>query len=174
MWSLENPAVRNGIIAGILSAVVTLVCYLVNARWVFSISGWVSTLVFIAFMIQSVRAHRQTVDLLTFSEALKPAFLTYAVANLVYVVFYYLLFNFIASDLITLQKERAIEMIEKMSGFLGEAGSEKAIEALEEKGFGYGIGTALWTYAWGLILPGFPIAAVMALIMRQSTPRDFA
>lgn len=170
MWSLENPAVKNGILAGIGTAVYVLLLYLINARMVFGPASFITTVIFIVMMVRSVKAEKEVLEYTSFSDALKPAFLTYVIANLIYVIFYYVLVNFIAPDLLVMQKEMALEMLEKMSGFLGEEAMEKAAEELEARNSGFGIGTAIWTFAWGLIFPGFLIAAIIAIVMKDRQP----
>jgi len=168
MWSLENPAIKNGIIAGISSVVLILLMYLINAKMVFNLASIVATVLFIVFMIRSVKAEKEVMDTFAFSDALKPGFLTFVVANLIYMIFYYVLLNFIAPELITMQKEIALEMLEKMSGFLGEEATEAAIDEFQARDFEFGLTTAIWSFAWGLIFPGFIIASIIALVFKES------
>ena len=170
MWSLENPAIKNGILAGIASAVFVLLLYLVNPRWIFGFPSYITTIIIIILMVQSVKAEKKTLEYTAFSDALKPAFLTFVIANLIYIIFYYVLVNFIAPELMDIQKEITMEMIEKMSGFLGEEGTETAIEQMEARNFDFGLKTAAWTFAFGLIFPGFIIATIIAAVMKDRKP----
>lgn len=174
VFDLENPSIKNGIIAGLAGAAVTLVCYLINPKWALTAASWITTPLFIVMMVLSVKADKEGQDFTSFSDALKPAFLTYVVANLLFTIFYYVLLNFIAPELIEIQKEIALEAIEKMQGFLGEEAAEAAIDQIQGRDFSFGLGTALWTFAWGLIIPGFIVAAIIALIMKDKKPNpDF-
>ncbi len=168
----ENPAIRNGIIAGIGAAAISLLFYIVNARMVFSLASWVTTALFIVMMVRSVRSHRHSVEYLSFSEALKPAFVTYVLGNLLYIIFYFVLLNFIDPSLLDMQKEIAMEAMEKFSGIMGEDNFEIAMEELENRDWSYGIGTAAWTFAWGLIFPGFIICLIIAAVMKDRKPID--
>lgn len=170
MWSLENPAIKNGILAGIASAVFVLLLYLVNPRWIFGFPSYITTIIIIVMMVQSVKAEKKLLEYAAFSDVLKPAFLTFVIANLIYVIFYYILVNFIAPELLDVQKEITIEMIGKMSGLMGEEGTEAALEQLEARNFDFGLKTAAWTYAFGLIFPGFIIAAIIAAVMKDRRP----
>lgn len=172
MWSLENPAIKNGIIAGIGSAVFVLLLYLVNPRWIFGFPSYITTIIFIVMMVQSVKAEKKLIDYTSFSDALKPAFLTFVVANFIYIVFYTILVNFIAPELLDIQKEITLEMIEKMSGLLGEDGLEAAVDEVEARDFDFGLKTASWTFAFGLIFPGFIIAAIIAAVMKDRRPLE--
>jgi hypothetical protein len=170
MWSFENPAVKNGILAGIGAAVYILLLYLINAKLVFGAASFVTTAIFIFLMVKSVKAEKAALEYTSFSDALKPAFLTYVIANLIYIIFYYVLVNFIAPELLVMQKEMAVAMLEKMSGFMGEEATEAALDQMESKNFDFGIKTAMWTFAWGLIFPGFLVAAIIAAVMKDSRP----
>ncbi len=172
MLSLENPSIKNGIIAGLITSGIVLVFYLINARMVFSVAGWVSTIVFIYFMVQSVKADKAELEFTSFGDALKPAFLTYVVGNLLYIIFYFVLLNYIAPDLLDIQKEIAMETIEKIGGLMGEDALEEALDEVDARTSEFGLSTALWSYAWGLIFPGFIIAAIIALIMKDRKPAE--
>ena len=167
---LENPSVRNGVIAGLGAVAIGLVFYLMSARAFFGYSGWISTILIIVFMVRSVKEEKATAEYLPFNGALKPAFVTFLVANLIGTIFYYVLLNFIDPGLIQIQKEIALEAIEKMGGLLGEDMMEQSIDALEARDFTYGITTAAWGFAWQLIFPGFIVSAIIAAIMKDRKP----
>lgn len=170
MLSLENPAVKNGVIAGLATAALVLLCYLINPRWIFSLASILTTILFIVFMVKSVKEEKQLAEFMSFNDALKPGFVTYVVANLIYIIFYYVLLNFIAPELVTMQKEIAIETLEKMSGLLGEEGIEAALEQMEARNFDFTLSTAALTFAWGLIFPGFVAALIIAVVMKDKKP----
>ena len=170
MFTLENPAVKNGVIAGLSTAGIILLFYLINARWVFSVASILTTILFIVFMVRSVREEKLTLDFMAFNDALKPAFVTYVVANLIYIIFYYVLLNFIAPELIDMQREIAVETIEKMSGILGEEGTEAALDQMDERSFDFTLKSAALAFAWGLIFPGFIVALIIAAVMKDKKP----
>ena len=169
---LENPSIKNGIIAGLASSGLVLILYLINARLVLSVASWITTLIFIYFMVQSVKADKAIMEYMSFGDALKPSFLTYVVGNLIYIIFYFVLLNFIAPELIDMQKDIAMEAMEKLGGLMGEDAMEEALDQLEAQSFNFNFTTALWSYAWGLIFPGFIIAVVIALIMKDRKPLE--
>ncbi len=166
----ENPSVRNGIIAGIGASAITLLLYLVNERMVFSLSGWLTTILFIILMVRSVKEVKSGLEFMSFADALKPGFLTYVIGNLVYVIFYYVLLNFIDPGLVELQREIAVEAMEKLGSFLGEDTLETAMDEIEKRDFRFGLGTAALTYGWGLIFPGFIAAAIIAAVLKDRNP----
>ncbi len=167
---LENPAIKNGVFAGMIASGIVLLFYLLNARMVFTWASWVTTIIFIYFMVLSVKAEKSNLEHMSFNDALKPAFLTYVVGNLLYIVFYFVLLNFIAPELVDMQREIAMEAMEKLGGLMGEDAMEEAMDQIEARSFAFNLKTAAWSFAWGLIFPGFIISAVMALIMKDRNP----
>ncbi len=167
MWSLENPSIRNGILAGMISAGILFMLYLIKASWVFSPISFITTVVFIFLMVQSVKAEKSVREFTSFSDALKPAFLTYVVGHFLYIIAYFVLLNFVAPDLADMQREIAEKAIEKMGGLMGEEAMEAAIERLETESFDFTFGKALMSFGWGLIFPGFIIAAIIAAVMKD-------
>ncbi|NND34565.1 MAG: DUF4199 domain-containing protein [Saprospiraceae bacterium] len=172
MLSLENPAVKNGIIAGLATAGLILFFYLFNPRWVFSVASILTTILFIVFMVRSVKEEKSGLEFMAFNDALKPAFVTYVVANLIYIIFYYVLLNFIAPELVEMQREIAIETIEKMSGLIGEEGTEAALDQMDQQSFEFSLKSAALAFAWGLIFPGFIVSLIIAAIMKDKKPVD--
>ncbi|NND08542.1 MAG: DUF4199 domain-containing protein [Saprospiraceae bacterium] len=167
---LENPAIKNGVYAGLAACGILLLFYLVKDRMVFTWASWVSTIIFIYFMVMSVRSEKAALEHMSFNDALKPAFLTFVVSNLLYITFYYVLLNFIAPDLVEMQRKIAMETMEKMGNLMGEDAMEEGIEALENHDFSFGLKTAALSFAWGLIFPGFIVSAIIALVMKDRKP----
>ncbi len=174
IFTLENPAIKNGVIAGLTGAAATLVCYLINPKWALTIASWVTTILFIYLMVQSVKADKEGQEYTSFGDALKPAFLTYVVANFLFTVFYFVLLNFIAPELQEVQKEVALEFVEWMTGLLGQQPPEEMIDEIQSRDYTFSISSALLSFASGLIIPGFIVAAIIALIMKDRKPNpDF-
>ena len=78
--------------------------------------------------------------------------------------------NYIDPGLLDLQREISIDAIEKLSGLLGEEGTEAALDALENQDWSFGVGKALQTYFMGLIIPGFIIALIISAVMKDRKP----
>lgn len=176
MWSLENPAVKNGIIAGILSVVLILLVYLVKSSLLASGGFAISTLttaLFVYLMYLSTKAEKDaTSEHFSFNDAVKPAFVCYVVGNVIYYAFYFVFLNYIAPEVLQMQQEMAIEMVDKLSGITGEEAAEQAVRDLEAKGVGFGLGQAAIGFLFSLIFPGFVVAAIIAATLRDPRPQQ--
>lgn len=170
IFDLENPAIKNGILAGIAGSALMLLFYLIKPRMVFGLAGWTVVALFVFLMVRAVKEYKSHIDYMSFSEALKMSFLTYVVGNLIYTLFFFVLMNYIDPGLLDLQREISIDAIEKLSGLLGEEGTEAALDALENQDWSFGVGKALQTYFMGLIIPGFIIALIISAVMKDRKP----
>ena len=168
---MENHGVKWGVISGVGVVAFSLVLYLVNPTSLFGGLAWAGMIIYIFGMVKAAQGEKNDLGgYMSWGEALKPTFLTYAIASLIYIVFFYVLNNFIDPGLEDLQREAAIEMIENMSGLIGEEGVEEAIAQADEQGFKFGIKNAAMGYFIGLIFPGFIIAAIISAIVKKNRP----
>lgn len=95
-------------------------------------------------------------------------FITWAIAGFIYGVFYYLMYNIFDKGLLDLTKEIAVEMIEKMSTFMGEEVAEEALEKIENE-INFSMAAILQKYLMYLLVAA-PVTAVIALILRKNPP----
>ena len=166
---LNGPTLKNAVTAGFLAVIVALLFYLFNTRSLFNVSGWIVFVLYIVYMVRSVRQEKSLMEWMSFGSAFKASFITYVVASLMYMIFYFVLLNFIDPDLQEMQKDIAIEAIEKMSGLIGEEGTEAALDKIEEDNLN-SPGRSLTSWAWGLIFPGAIISAIIGLVMKDKNP----
>ena len=168
---MENHAVKWGLIGGIGVVVYSLILYLMDPNSLFGGLAYIGILIYIFAMVKAVQGEKNDLGgYMTWGEALKPTFLTYAIASGIYIIFFYVLNNFIDPGLEELQRQAAIEMVEKMSGILGEEGVEQTIAQADEQGYAFNIQKAGLGYFIGLIFPGFIFAAIIAAIMKKNRP----
>lgn len=168
---MENHSVKNGIVAGLLVSVASLVAYFIGPRvFMGPIVQYGLLIVYIFFMYQSAQAEKESLGgYMTWGQALKPTFLTYAIGSAIAIIFTYVMYNFVDTTLIETQREVAMEAMEGMSGLLGEEGVEAALEALEEQEFAFTIPQATLGWAMGLIF-GFIISAILSAIVKKDPP----
>jgi len=166
----ESPAIRNGVIGGLTAVVVSLLFYVVDTRTFLSFSGFLVWIIYIVFVVKATREQKRLVDHFDFKEALKTGFLAYVIASLFYVVFYYVLSNFVDPGLVEIQREIAVSAIEKMSSIMGEEGTEAALEGIESQDMTFTLKSALLTFAGGLIFPGIIFALIVASIYKDPKP----
>lgn len=172
--NFESPAIRNGILGGMAAVILSLMFYIFNTKMFFTVAGWLVIVAYIFFVVKAAREERKLSDQFSFKDAFRTTLVCYAVASLFYVVFTYVLLNFIDPDLIEVQKQITLETMEKMSGLLGEEGTEAAIDAIENEDLRFTPGRALSTLAFGLVFPGSLIAAIISAVMKDSKKPEFS
>ncbi len=168
---MKNSGILNGILAGVVAIILTLVFYFVDKSIVVSWGGWTVILIYIFFMYKAGKEARdQNGGFISFGNVLLPIFLTYGIGTLLASIFSYVLYNYIDSSLLDIQLDKAIEAMDKMRGFMGDEAADTAIEQLEEDGISFGPGKVFLGWLWGLFLPGIIIALIMAAIMKKNDP----
>jgi len=169
----ENPAVRNGVIAGIGGSMIILVLYLVSQNLMIWLEGVLSTIFFIFLMVRSISEQKKLDGdgVFTFMDGLRPAFLTYAVGTVIYTLFYYVLFNFIDTGLADARRELAMNALQITEAYLPEDQFEAQMLALENQEYGFGGKVAFLSFGVWLLF-GFVFAAIVAAIMKDRKPVD--
>ena len=166
---MDNNAVKYGVIAGILVSALYLILYFISPGLVLSTALTYGGLVIpIAFMVKVAMEEKEANGgFLTFAEALKSTFLVYVVHAVIFYIMYYVLYNYIGPELEDLTREKAIAMMDKMSGFMGEEAAEKAAEQIDQQDFSYGIGKLMLSLLMSAI-GGFIISLIVSLIMKRN------
>lgn len=167
---MENPGVKWGVFGGIGVVLFTLILYLTGPTNLFGGIAYLGMAIYIFAMVKAAGEEKAALGgYMTWGQALKPTFLTYAVASLIYILFFYVLNNFIDPGLEDMQRQAAVEMMENMSGLLGEEGMEAAMEELDKQDFSFSISKAGFGWAFGLIF-GFILAAIISAITKKNPP----
>lgn len=173
---MEKIALKNGVIGGIIAIIINLVLWLIDPSTFIKYGSYVGLLILIVFMIKSARDFRlQNEGFLPFIDALKATFLTALVLSAITSLFQYVHYNFIDPNLIDLQKQIAVEAIQKMSGIIGEDGVNAAMEKLDSSEMNMGILQVVKGWLMGLIFNAI-IALIISAIMKKNKPEniDFA
>lgn len=156
------------LVLGVAGVIGTYVSYLVGHRFYLTWGNWLVYILCAIVMYKAATAQREEEGVLSFGNGFIASWVPYVLGSLLVAFFTYLLFNVIDPSLTDSMKEVQLEALEKMSGFLGEDGLEKAQEAIEDQEMTMGLGTSLMGWAFGLVFPG----AVMALIVAAITKRN--
>jgi len=167
---MDHLSVKNGVLGGVVTIIAYLILWFISPR-VFLDYSWIGFAIIIFFMY---RAGKEARDLsggfIEFGEIFKYLFITFAVITLITTIFQYILMNFIDTGLIEMQKEMAIEAIEKIANALdNEEMTDKMMEGIEEQSFDLTILKSIQGWVFGMILGGI-IAAVQAAIMKKKDP----
>ena len=165
---MNNKSLNNGLLAGLIGIILALIFYFVDPRFMIKYGSYVIYLVYIFFMYKAGKETRDEMGgFMTFGKGLSSTWLTFIVASFLVTIFNYVLYNFIDPALLDIVQEQAIEQIDKMSGMIGEEGTEVAIEQIEEQGVDFGFGKVALGWAFGLIIPGIIIALIEAAILKR-------
>ncbi|HMO40568.1 MAG TPA: DUF4199 domain-containing protein [Saprospiraceae bacterium] len=112
----NNIAAKYGIMAGVGVVAYFLLFYMANVRLFFSpFVAWGVLVVYIAAMAKAAADQRKLQGDFPFKDALRTAFLTFAIASLTYHVFVYLLYNVFDPELVEVQKEILFEQMTAMA-----------------------------------------------------------
>lgn len=164
---MSNPSIKYGVYAGVILIVIDLVLYLVSPKAMIMASSYIALPIIVVSMILAVRDFKaENEGFASFKEAFTASWLTYLFTGLITSFFTYLLYNFIAPDLLELAIQISAEAIEKMKGMMGEEAYEAAMESMENK-------NPMDLQSTLLSLPvKYIFAAVLALILAAAMKKD--
>ena len=104
---MKQKILLNGIIAGVAVVGYVLLFYFFDKQWALTPSiRFSSLIVYALFMYLTIKNVREP----DFKVLLRGAFSVFLIANAIYYVFDFVLFNYIDKSLIDMEKEMAIEM----------------------------------------------------------------
>ena len=150
-------AVKYGVIGGILTVLVYTVMYAVNKEWLLSAGlHWSSLLIYLAAMIYTADLALKA-GLTDFKGILKPVFICFLVANLIYYLYYYILTVGIDPGLAEMQVQQMLDKMEELQG--GPIDPEK----MKQRGL---LSSYVFSYFQGA-LGGFILSAIIALAKKQ-------
>lgn len=167
---MENKAVNFGLISGGAIVVIMFVVDMIDSRMMVNfMMSYFPTLVLIVAMVFSVREARRDVEYLDFTGAFKAAFLPFVIGNGIYLVFNYVLYNFIDPGLADLAREKALELFDRglLNNLMNEEDRELMLEATRENSFRPTLSQSFLGYMFSLVFPGGVVSLVLATIFRS-------
>ncbi len=160
--------IKNGLFMGAILIASSFALYFTDPSIFINARTWVLLMVLIVLMVKTGLDQRRLQEgVMSFGEAFRSMFMATAIGVFFCTVFEYLLFNFIDPGLIEIQREIALEALDKMSGFLGEDGYDMALERIEEQDFNT-VGQSVMGYFMRLIAPNALFSALIALIIKRN------
>ena len=139
---MGNPAVKYGVYYGAVLILLSIISWQLIPSIHYpttmkesGISMLLGLIIPIGFLYLSLKETRFLQEgFLSFGEGLKSSFLTYMIGTLIGIIFTFLLLNYIAPDLLTLQKEASIAMANDMTSWMGDLAGlpEEELETLNE------------------------------------------
>lgn len=166
---MDNYPVRNGLYAGGLLILLSLSFYFTDKAMLLQIGSLMEFIIVIYFMTKAVSATRKQQDgWISFSEAFKPAWLTYILATTLSTLFTFVLMNYIDPDLKVLVQDLQIEAFEQASDWFKISEADQALytDRLKETD-AYGIQSIAFTLPFSFIMPGVLFSLIMAMIMKK-------
>ncbi len=168
--NITNEAVKYGIISGLLSLVI------MYGAWAVSINTFVSVRFissFIPYVIGilifgGITLRKANDNLLSYSEALKFAFLGYVIVEIFFAIGSYVLFNFLDTNLSQKTLEIAMEQTQRILENMGASADdiEKGLERTKESGKDMSFKTVFLGAGLYLIWD-FILSLLIALIIRR-------
>jgi len=171
--------VKSGLMYGGVSILITLGAYLSDPKSMMDLSNWSSILgyvVGITFMyLAAKKARDKKGGFIPFGEALVPSLVTYAIGMFIGVLFTYLLINYLDPSIKPIIQEGAKEMLESTYSTMGLSEEQIliAMEEVERQQEGqdqFGILPSLLGWLMSILIPGLPIAAIIAAIVKKKEP----
>lgn len=170
---MGNHFIKYGLFYGLVSVAYTMLLYMVAPKLLFDmkIALAASIILPIIFMYMATKATREDQEgLMSFGEALKPSFLTYALGSLIAILFSFVFYNFIDPGMLEVQQEVAVDVAESVVNMMGgdQGAIEEAREAIMAEEPSFSIGQAIISWLGALVLPGLIIALIMSAIMKKN------
>lgn len=170
--NMEKKSVNLGLIAGGAIVVILFVVDLINNQMmVHFIMSYFPTLILIVAMFLSVREAKRDYEYLSFADAFKEAMIPFLIGNGIYLIFYYILYNFIDPELGDIAKEKALELFDNgmLNNFFEEDQLEEMVDQIRETDYRPTPGQTLFGYLFSIIFPGSLIGLILAAIYRSRT-----
>ena len=183
---MGNPAVKYGVYYGAVLILLSIISWQLIPSIHYpttmkesGISMLLGLIIPIGFLYLSLKETRFLQEgFLSFGEGLKSSFLTYMIGTLIGIIFTFLLLNYIAPDLLTLQKEASIAMANDMTSWMGDLAGlpEEELETLNEDmeaelelqnlgSFSVGMAILAWL---GSLIGGIILSLIMSAIMKKN------
>ncbi len=158
---------KTGLILGLFTAFYFLLVWQMDSKllwnpWIINFT-WIPYFVLVFLGVKNYAERKPEAE---FRDLVREGFLVYFIAQIVYYVFYYLLFFQIDPGLLELQAEIELQMLEETRGILGDERADEMRRSLEEGEAGVSPGSLFRQFVPSL-LPGFAIAALFALFVKK-------
>lgn len=170
---MEKNSVRYGIMAGLGTVIYSLLLYFIDAEMMFGNFAHVSWLIYFFCMWKAASLDKEeNGGYSSFRQGFSSAFVVFAIAGLIALIFQYVLFTFIDPTLVDIQTEIAVEQFDKVAGWAGlEEGTpeyEEALAGIEESSSPTLAQSGLG-YIFLLIIGAIP-SLIIAAVVKKDKP----
>jgi hypothetical protein len=165
--------VKKGFLAGVVVIGLYAMAYAIRPALYFEFGlGFLTYLVNLGLMAWAVQSRKALGDgLISFSEALKTAFVVIVVSNALFFIFDYLMNNYIAPELPMLAQAFALEKLVHYSEMFGAELEEEVLEKIEqsfEERQSQTLSSSILAFFQSLI-GGFAGSALIAMILKNKS-----
>jgi hypothetical protein len=158
----RNLSIKYGIIAGVGVMAFFLLFYLIDKALFFDRGVyWSSLFVYLGFMYLTCQKVFEKAEKPTYFTYLQTAFVVYIIANAMYYLLYFFLYNYIDPSLSSIQEEVVRASLDQNSELLNTEISSQLRSNLDKEGLTFTPNQAFFGFATGLI-GGFVLAFIMA------------
>ena len=167
---MDNPSIKFGLLGSALTILIDLVLALVSTEGYVMLSGYFAFAVIIVVMVLVSKSYLKANEgFASLGELFKANWLSYLIMGLLTNLFVFILVNYISPEIKDFTIEKTMEAMEKMSGFLGEEGAEKAMEELENNN-PFSIGTITGGLVMKYALFAIPAVIIAAIFKKEKSP----
>ncbi len=163
---MKKNEITAGLMAGMATILVLFIAHQIEPIWMLNPILFWGTLIFyfLGMMGACLLIKRQRQGILPFKNAVSSAFLTFLVANLVFYVFYYFMFNVFDPNLSLLQKDLTRAYYEENFNAME---LRRYLAELEETEITVDFGTIISGFVQGAI-GGFLLSLIVGFSTRQA------
>jgi hypothetical protein len=165
---MNQNIIKYGLYAGAGTIAYLLLFYYMDPRMMFNTwVQWSYRVIFIAAMVAATLVERRAAeDGFSFRQAVRPAFGVYVVASLIYLIFFYVMFNYVNTDLPEIQRAVLVEQSQFLAEKLGMVEMQEQMEQIKVEDLQVTFRNSSLDFMWRLIF-GFILSAILALILRR-------
>lgn len=166
---MENKSVNLGLLAGGAIVLILFVVDMINNRLMVHFAmSYFPTLLLIVAMVLATREARRDYDELSFADAFKESMIPFLIGNGIYLIFNYILYNFIDPELADIAKEKALEIMNTgvLNNLFDEEQLELMVDQIRETSYRPTLNQTIFSYFFSLIIPGALVSLILAAIFR--------
>lgn len=162
----DNFAVKFGLLAGLGTIIFLFLFYWIDKKLTLSPEIIWSTmfLYLLGMYMAPIEERKLNEGYLDFKTALRASFIVWIVANAIYHSFNYVLYNFLDTEMLNIQKQHVRDNATNLEGYMGEENYEFFLANIDN--MNYNFSTVLMAYLTSLFW-GFIIAAIIARMVRR-------
>jgi hypothetical protein len=170
----EKSNIQYGIIIGLIYVLLTLILYLIDRSLLASFWKAIPYLLVLGLLVYiGLQRKKELGGYLKFKEAVKTMFIVYFIAEVLFQLFNYSLYNFIDPELSAFMKEQALEKTKEGMENWGasEENTKEVIKNMKNQDYSLTLNKTVLGLAFWSIL-GFIYTLIVAVLIKKSPPEE--